>query len=325
MITYIVRRIVHSVFLMLVISMFLFGVIHVIPGGPFATAEHNPNVTPEQLSLIRERLGLSQPIYVQYVKWVKTAVIEGDWGYSIKYNRPVTELIWQRLPATLLLLGSSFIVTLLVSVPFGLYAAIKPQSAGNKIISFLTFLGQSIPDYSLGLILLFVFYISLQNPFGAGPIFPSGGLHSVGKATTPGDVLWHMILPVFSISFSWIAWYARLLQASMRDELQKRYIQTAHAKGLRKRAVYFRHAFRNAIVPLVTIIALDFPAIFGGSVLVEAIFSWPGMGRLFWDAARERDHPILLAVIMINVFLVLICNLVADLFYAFVDPRIQYK
>ena len=324
MTTYIVRRIFQALPIMLLLSIFLFGVVRLMPGGPLAQAERNPNVTPEQLAALRVRLGLDQPLPVQYVKWIKAFVLEGDWGYSIKFRRPVAEMISERVPATLLLFGVGFVIMLIFAIPMGVYSAIKPYSFFDNLITTFSFAGQSVPVYWLGLILIVVFYLNVQNPFGEGPLFPSGGMYTVGKEGDTLDLIWHLALPIAAMTFSWIAWYSRFLRSSMRDTLNEDYIRTARAKGLSLRTVHFRHALRNALLPLVTLIALDLPTVFGGAVFIETIFAWPGMGRLFWDAARGRDYPILLAVMMIYAALTLLFNLIADIFYGFLDPRIRY-
>jgi peptide/nickel transport system permease protein len=324
MTTYILRRILQAIPIMFLLSVFLFGVVRLMPGGPLAQAERNPNVTQEQLAALRVRLGLDQPLPVQYVKWIKAFVLEGDWGYSIKFRRPVAEMIWERVPATLLLFGVGFFVMLLFAIPIGVYSAIKPYSVFDNLITTFSFAGQSVPVYWLGLILIVIFYLNVQSPFGTGPLFPAGGMYTIGREGDFLDLLWHLALPIAAMSFSWIAWYSRFLRSSMRDTLNEDYIRTARAKGLSLRMVHFRHALRNALLPLVTLIALDLPTVFGGAVFIETIFAWPGMGRLFWDAAKGRDYPILLAVMMIYAALTLLFNLIADIVYGFLDPRIRY-
>jgi peptide/nickel transport system permease protein len=324
MTTYILRRVLQAIPIMLLLSIFLFGIVRLMPGGPLAQAERNPNVTPEQLALMRARLGLDQPLPVQYVKWIRAFIFEGDWGYSIKFRRPVADMIAERVPATLLLFGVGFVIMLLFAIPIGVYSAIKPYSFFDNLITTFSFAGQSVPVYWLGLILIVVFYLNVQNPFGNGPMFPSGGMYTIGKEGNLPNLIWHLVLPIVAMTFSWIAWYSRFLRSSMRDTLNEDYIRTARAKGLPLRTVHFRHALRNALLPLVTLIALDLPTVFGGAVFIETIFSWPGMGRLFWDAAKGRDYPILLAVMMIYAALTLLFNLIADIIYGFLDPRIRY-
>lgn len=324
MTTYIFRRLLQAIPIMLLLSIFLFGIVRLMPGGPLAQAERNPNVTSEQLALMRARLGLDQPLPIQYVKWIRAFIFEGDWGYSIKFRRPVADMIAERVPATLLLFGIGFVIMLLFAIPIGVYSAIKPYSFFDNLITTFSFAGQSVPVYWLGLILIVIFYLNLHSPFGDGPMFPAGGMYTVGKEGSLPDLIWHLVLPIAAMTFSWIAWYSRFLRSSMRDTLNEDYIRTARAKGLSLRTVHFRHALRNALLPLVTLVALDLPTVFGGAVFIETIFAWPGMGRLFWDAAKGRDYPILLAVMMIYAALTLLFNLIADILYGFLDPRIRY-
>jgi len=324
MTTYITRRLLQAIPIMLMLSVFLFGIVRLMPGGPLAQAERNPNVTKDQLAKMRVRLGLDQPLPIQYVKWMRAFVLEGDWGYSIKFRRPVADMIRERLPATLLLFGIGFFITLLIAIPVGVYSAIKPYSWFDNLITTLSFAGQSVPVYWLGLLLIIIFYLKIQSPFNDGPMFPAGGMYTIGKEGDLLDLIWHLVLPLVAVTVSWIAWYSRFLRSSMREVLNEDYIRTARAKGLPLHVVRFRHGLRNALLPLVTLMALDLPSVFGGAVFIETIFSWPGMGRLFWDAARGRDYPVLLAVVMIEAALILLFNLLADILYGFLDPRIRY-
>lgn len=320
---YLIRRALQAIPLLLATTVIVFLLVRLAPGGPLAAAERNPNVTPEQLAILRHKYGLDQPLYVQYIKWMGQ-LAQGNLGESIKMHRPVNELIAERLPNTLLLVGVSFLVTVVIAIPVGVYSAIRQYSIGDYIITTLTFIGQSIPIYWFGLVLILVFYVWLQNPFTGGPIFPGGGMYSIDQESNLLDRLWHMVLPVTMLSLAWIAWYSRFLRASMLEVIYSDYVRTARAKGLGERAVRYGHALKNAAIPLVTLIALDLPALFGGALFTEMVFSWPGMGRLFWDAARARDYPILLAVVLINSILIVFFNLVADFVYGFLDPRIRF-
>jgi peptide/nickel transport system permease protein len=325
MLTYSARRSLQAVPILLLLSVLLFFLIRLAPGGPLAQAERNPNVTPEQLAALRGRLGLDQPLPVQYARWLGAFALEGDWGYSIKFRRPVAEMIWERLPATLLLMGAGFGLTLLIAIPIGVLSATRPYSFVDYAITTLTFVGQSVPVYWLGLLLIIIFYLNVQNPVTGGPLFPSGGMYTVGREPTLPDLLWHMALPVAALAAGWAAWYSRFLRSAMREVLNEDYIRTARAKGLIARVVHYKHALSNALLPLVTMMALDLPSVFGGALFIETIFSWPGMGRLFWDAARGRDYPVLLAVVMINAALIILFNLLADVLYGLLDPRVRYE
>jgi len=322
--TYALRRILQTIPILLIISVLLFFMVRAAPGGPLTTARRNPNITEEQLQRLEEQLGLNRPLPVQYVDWIGK-MLRGDMGQSIKFRRPVAVMIGERIPNTLLLVGVSFIVTLLIALPIGILSARKPYSLFDYIATTITFMGQSLPVYWLGLGLILIFYVTLKNPFTGNPLFPGGGMNTFGKEGDFLDTLWHLVLPVTALSLGWAAWYSRFLRSSMLDVLHEDYIRTARAKGVIERYVYYKHALRNAILPLVTLIALDLPSLFAGALFVETIFSWPGMGRLFWDAARGRDYPVLLGVVMITAVLIIVANILADLAYGLLDPQVKYE
>ena len=322
--TYILRRILQTIPILFIISVLLFFMVRAAPGGPLTAARRNPNITEEQIQKLEEQLGLNRPLPVQYANWVKD-MLRGDMGQSIKFRRPVSEMIGERIPNTLLLVGISFLITLLIALPIGIFSALKPYSLFDYIATTITFLGQSLPVYWLGLGLILLFYVTLKNPFNGNPLFPGGGMNTFGKEGDIMDTLWHLVLPVTALSLGWAAWYSRFLRSSMLDVLHEDYIRTAHAKGLSNRVVNYKHALRNAILPLVTLMALDLPSLFAGALFVETIFSWPGMGRLFWDAARGRDYPVLLGVVMITAVLIIGCNVLADLAYSLLDPQVKYE
>ncbi len=323
MFKYAARRTLQAVPFLLVLSALVFALVRAAPGGPLAAAQRNPNVKPEQIERLKQKLGLDQPLPVQYVKWLGVILLEGDLGDSIKFRRPVADMIRERIPNTFLLVGISFLVTLLVAIPTGVLSARRPYSKFDFGVTTVTFVGQSIPVFWLGLALILVFYVTLKNPFTNTSLLPLGGMNTPGKEGDLLDLAWHLILPVVCLSFGWIAWYSRFLRSSMLDVMHEDYVRTARAKGLSDRVVYYKHALKNAILPLVTLIALDLPAVFAGALFVETIFAWPGMGRLFWDAANGRDYPVLLAVVMIDAVLILACNLAADLLYGVLDPRVR--
>lgn len=324
MTTYFVRRILQTIPILFIISILLFLMVRSAPGGPLTAARRNPNITEEQLQKLEEQLGLNRPLPVQYVDWLGD-MFGGDMGQSIKFRRPVSEMIGERIPNTLMLVGVSFLVTLLIALPVGILSARKPYSIFDYFATTITFMGQSLPVYWFGLGLILIFYVALENPNTGGPLFPGGGMNTFGKEGNIPDMLWHMVLPVTALSLGWAAWYSRFLRSSLLDVLHEDYIRTARAKGLVDRAVYYKHALRNAILPLVTLIALDIPSLFAGALFVETIFSWPGMGRLFWDAARGRDYPVLLGVVMITAVLIVTANILADLAYGLLNPQVKYE
>jgi len=324
MTTYAIRRVLQTIPILFIISVLLFIMVRSAPGGPLTAARRNPNISKEQIEAIEEKLGLNDPLPVQYGRWLGD-MFKGDMGESIKFRRPVSEMINERIPNTLLLVGVSFLVTLLIAIPIGIWSAPKPYSPFDYIVTTVTFIGQSIPVYWLGLGLIVIFYVTLKNPFSGEPFFPVGGMNTRGKEGELLDTLWHLALPVTALSMGWVAWYSRFLRSSMLDVLHEDYIRTARAKGMKEQMVHYKHALQNAILPLVTLVALDLPSLFAGALFVETIFSWPGMGRLFWDAAKGRDYPVLLGVVMITATLIIVCNILADLAYGWLDPRVKYE
>jgi peptide/nickel transport system permease protein len=322
--TYAIRRILQSIPILLIISILLFFMVRAAPGGPLTAARRNPNITAAQIEALEEKLGLNDPLPVQYARWIGD-MLGGNMGDSIKFHRPVADMIGERIPNTLMLVGIAFLVTLVVAIPIGIWSARKPYSFFDYSVTTVTFIGQSIPVYWLGLGLIVIFYVTLKNPFTGTPFFPVGGMNSQGKDGDLLDTLWHLILPVAALSLGWIAWYSRFLRSSMLDVLHEDYIRTARAKGVTERLVHYKHALQNAILPLVTLIALDLPSLFAGALFVETIFSWPGMGRLFWDAAKGRDYPVLLGVVMITAVLIIVCNIIADLAYGWLNPQVKYE
>jgi peptide/nickel transport system permease protein len=321
--TYAIRRILQTIPILLIISILLFFLVRSAPGGPLTSARRNPNITPEQIRALEHKLGLDQPLPVQYARWMGD-MLKGDMGKSIKFRRPVSEMIGERIPNTLTLVGISFLVTLILAIPIGVLSARKPYSFFDYSMTTITFIGQSIPVYWLGLGLIMIFYVALKNPATGEPLFPVGGMNTYGKEGDFWDSIWHLVLPVIALSLGWIAWYSRFLRSSMLDVLHEDYIRTARAKGLSERAVHYKHALQNAILPLITMIALDLPSLFAGALFVETIFSWPGMGRLFWDAAKGRDYPVLLGVVMITAVLIIFCNILADIAYGWLNPQVKY-
>lgn len=324
MTNYAIRRVLQTIPILFIISVLLFIMVRSAPGGPLTAARRNPNISKEQIEAIEEKLGLNDPLPVQYGRWLGD-MLKGNLGESIKFRRPVSEMISERIPNTLLLVGVSFLFTLLIAIPIGIWSARKPYSLFDYAVTTVTFIGQSIPVYWLGLGLIVIFYVTLKNPISGEPFFPVGGMNTRGKEGDPLDTIWHLILPVTALSLGWIAWYSRFLRSSMLDVLHEDYIRTARAKGLKERTVHYKHALQNAILPLVTLIALDLPSLFAGALFVETIFSWPGMGRLFWDAAKGRDYPVLLGVVMITATLIIVCNILADLAYGWLNPQVKYE
>jgi peptide/nickel transport system permease protein len=218
----------------------------------------------------------------------------------------------------------TLIVVAIIAIPVGVISAVKQYSIFDIIVTTLSFVGQAIPEFWLGLILILIFYVWLKNPLTGDSLLPPGGMYTQGAAFSLIDWTKHLILPVTMGVVGWVTWYSRFLRSSMLDVIHQDYVRTARAKGLKLSKVYYKHALRNALLPLVTIFALDLPYIFAGSLYVEILFSWPGMGRLYYQAAIDRDYPTLMAILTIGTLAVILANLLADIAYAKLDPRIHY-
>ncbi len=288
-----------------------------LPGGPLAAYEENPEITPEDIERLRQEMGLDQPIHVQYFSWLKN-FIRGDWGYSFTTKRPVILEIWERLPNTLYLTGLSLLVSLLIAIPVGIISATHQYSIFDHIVTFMTYVGRSMPVYYSGLLLIIIFSIWLRW-------FPSGGMQTLGEDFSIISRLHHLFLPTLSLSTLIAAKYVRFLRTSMLEVIPQDYIRTAAAKGLPRRLVIYKHAFRNAAIPLVTVVAIDLPVLFAGALFTETIYSWPGTGRLFVTAATNFDYSIVMGIVTVIAILVLLSNLLADFLYGVLDPRITYR
>ncbi|MDQ3524267.1 MAG: ABC transporter permease [Chloroflexota bacterium] len=326
---YVVRRVLWAIPLLLFVSVVVYGLLELSPGGPTSMyMRRSTGMSAADLAAVEESLGLNDPVYQQYGRWL-WIVVQGDFGMATTSSRPVSDEILDRLPNTLYLMGIAWAVSLLIAIPIGVYSAIRQYSKFDHVVTALTFVGQSIPSFFLGLILLLIFYMRLDNPFSGGPLLPSGGVQTIGADLTGfaliKDRVAHLILPVTMLAATWVAWYSRFLRASMLETIHLDYVRTSRAKGLKERNVIVRHAFRNAAIPLVTLMALDLPLLFSGARFAEVIFSWPGMGRLFFQAAERRDFGILMAVVMITSFLIIVGNLLADIAYRLLDPRIKLR
>jgi len=320
---YIIGRLLQAIPLLLLVSAAVFALIHLVPGGPMGVYGKNPNLSADDLARLEEQLGLNQPLHVQYLNWLGK-VLRGDFGYSYDTRRPVLDEIADRFPATVYLMGATFVFVLAVAIPVGVVSAARQYSWVDVLVSGLTFAGQAIPVFWLGLLLILVFYGWARNPFTGEPLLPARGIATLGAPFSLADYLKHLVLPMLTLGLGWISWYSRYLRSSMLDVLHQAYIQAARAKGLAERVVLLRHALKNAAIPLVTIVALDLPVIVNGALYTEIIFSWPGMGQLFFRAAVRRDYPILMAMTMLSSVMIILANLLADIAYAYLDPRVRY-
>ena len=321
---FVLRRVLESLPLLVLISLLVYGLLQASPGSPLSQLERDPTIRQADIERLMEERGLNDPWLVQYGRWALRA-LQGDFGESLQTGRPVMTEILERLPNTVLLVGTAFVLTLLIAIPIGVLSALRQYSLFDHLVTTVAFMGQSIPIFWFGLLLILVFYVGLSNPVTGGPLFPAGGMYSTDLEGSLLNRLWHLALPVTMLMGAWLAWYTRFLRASMLETLSQDYVRTARAKGLAENRVIYRHALKNAALPLITLIALDLPTLFSGALFTETIFSWPGMGRLFYQSALRRDYPILMAIVMFTSILIILSNLLADIAYAYFDPRIKYE
>jgi peptide/nickel transport system permease protein len=308
--------------MVLLVSVVLFFALRLVPGGPLAVYTRG-NVDPAAIEVLREKLGLNRPLWDQYVTWLGSAV-QGDLGYSFRTNRPVLEEIIARVPATVLLMGVTFLIVVVLAVLIGVYSARRQHSRGDIALTTFSFAGAAMPVFWLGMMLVLL-NASIRNPATGRPFLPIGGISTPGEPFSLPDLVAHMILPVLCLALGWVSWYSRYVRSSMLDVIHLDYVRTARAKGLRERAVIYRHALKNASLPLITLIALDLPYLFAGALFVEIIFSWPGLGNFFYFATVNRDYSIMMGVVVFIAIFVIIGNLLADVAYSYLDPRVRYR
>lgn len=312
---YIIRRLLQTIPLLLVVSLLTFILIQLMPGGVMG-AYGSAAGTGEDLARIQEQLGLNRPPHEQYLAWLGRFLV-GDWGRTLVSKQLVQPLIFDALPRTILLIGTSMLVGLTIGIVFGVISAIKQYSWVDMVVTTISFVGLSTPVFWSGLILILIFAVQ----YG---VLPAGGMYTVGQPYSFEDRIRHLILPTIAIAFPLAGEYTRYVRSGLLEVLHQDYITTAYAKGLAPRVVMTRHALRNALIPLVTILGLQLPWMIGGFVVAESIFSWPGMGRLLWQSAQERDYPLMMSITLLVATAVLFFNLLTDLVYAWLDPRIAY-
>lgn len=310
---YILKRILIAIPVLIGITIIDYAIM-CLAGSPLEMLQ-GPRVSQAALEAKEIALGLDQPIYVQYFVWLKQ-LLHGNLGYSIKSYESVSAMIFSNLGPTLLLMGVSMLVSLLLSVPAGIYSAVKQYSKGDDAVVTASFLGSSIPGFFLSLLLIYIFTVKLGW-------LPSSGMTTLGTEGGFWDVAAHMIMPVLVLAFGMAGNNIRYIRSSMLEILQQDYLRTAKAKGIGSKKVIYKHALRNALVPIVTVIGMQIPTLFGGAVIIEQIFSWPGLGLLTMTAISNRDYPVIMGVCLLSAVVVLVANLVTDILYAVVDPTIQ--
>jgi peptide/nickel transport system permease protein len=318
---YIARRLLQAIPLLLIITFVLFGLIQEM-GDPLSFYAGRGRIRPEDRARLMKQLGLDKPMAVRYLLWLRNMAI-GNWGNSLSTRQPVISMIAQRLPNTLLLMIVAEIVTAVLSLFLGIYSALRQYSLFDNILTSLSLVGYSMPVFWLALVLIYVFGVYFKR-WGL-PYLPTGGVYDLSTGKTAGQVAWHMVLPVLTLSVPYLAGYTRYIRASMLEVIGQDYVRTARAKGLYEHTILYRHALKNAAIPFVTVMGLDLPFLLGGAIVTESIFAWPGMGRLFWEHAGKSDYPVLMAILLLISVSVVVFQIATDMCYSWLDPRIRYS
>jgi peptide/nickel transport system permease protein len=316
---YLLRRLLIAVPSLLGISVILFTVLALAPGDPFEELATNPNVPPEVRENLRAQFGLDDPVMVRYIRWL-TAMFQGDWGFSFVSRVDVDTLILQRLPETLVVIGASQILALLIALPIGIFAATRPYSIFDQVANTLAFVGFSLPTFFTGILFILLFSITLDWL----PFVYRSDLDSTGWAWFWEQVR-QSIMPVAVLGLYQGATWTRFVRSAVLDVIRLDYVTTARSKGLAERIVIIKHVVRNALIPVVTLVALQMPAIFGGAIVTEQIFRVPGIGSLLISAILANDTPVIMAVTFVFSCLVILFNLIADVLYGWLDPRISFR
>ena len=343
MTNYILRRLGQAIPQLFIISIILFMLMQAF-GDPVATLGARTPPKPEDKERLRRMLGLDQPGYIQYLSWLvgndwqkidmdgdgvpetygqRKGVLRGDWGNSLVTREPVLSMIGQRLPNTLMLMITAEIIIIVMSLAIGLYSALRPYSLIDNLLTGASFIGYSMPVFWLALMLMYIFAVNFRK-WGL-PYLPTVGMFEPAVGKTPWELIKHMVLPVATLSIISVAGYSRFIRSSVLEVLSQDYIRTARAKGVRAYFVVLRHALPNAALPFITLIGLDIPFLMAGAVVTERIFAWPGMGRLFLDHTERADFPMLMGILMLISIAVVIFQILTDVVYSFVDPRIRLE
>ncbi|RDU36063.1 ABC transporter permease [Neobacillus piezotolerans] len=311
----IVKRLLNAIPLLIIISMIAFLLIKLAPGDPVRSFV-TPDMAPEDVERIRQSLGLDKPIYIQYFLWLQNIFV-GNFGYSMITKRPVLDMILERLPATVGLMGVSLIVTLIIAIPLGLFTAVKKNSLFDRIANLISYIGISIPIFWFALMLIYLFSLKWG-------LLPSMGMRTVGSDSV-WDIIKHGILPCTVLAFQNVSVYMRYIRSSTIHQLEEDYVQIQYAYGANKTTVLFRHVLRNVLLPIITIIGLSIPGLVGGAFITETVFSWPGLGLLGVTSIFSFDYPVIMAITLFSSLMLVIGNLFADILYSVVDPRIRLR
>ena len=299
---------------MFLVSIVTFGLIHAAPGGPVQIFLA-PGQSPEAIEVQKKNLGLDRPIHIQYIDWL-TDMLKGDFGRTFKANQDVAGLIWPTLKNTIILMATSWVIALLIAIPWGIHNSTRQYGISDNIASIIGYAGMAMPAFWFGMILQITFALKLD-------LFPLSDMYDYGQEGNIANLIQHMVLPVTVLVLINLASYLKFSRSSMLEVLGQDYVRTARAKGVPEKSVIYKHALRNALIPIITVIGLDLPIIVAGAALTETVFNWPGMGRLFVEMAFAREYSVLMAITMITTVVVILGNLLADILYALVDPRVR--
>jgi peptide/nickel transport system permease protein len=321
--TYVVRRTLQAIPLLLAISVILYAILYNMPGGPLAPYLQNPHITAADIARLKHNLGMDQPVPIQYLRWLGHILV-GDMGYSTSNSEPVFQALIERLPATLELMGASLVISIGLGIAAGMISAVYRYSFIDYFITTFAFFGQSMPVFWFALMMQLAFAVhGIPLPGGYLIQLPSAGIAN-SDTFDLGDRLVHLILPATVLSLLGLATFSRFMRSSLLEVLGTDYMRTAAAKGLAFRTILFKHGLKNALIPVVTVVALSLPGLLGGAIITEDIFAWPGMGRLFYTALNQSDLALLMGYLILIAFLVVFSNLLADVVYAWLDPRVKY-
>jgi peptide/nickel transport system permease protein len=325
---YVLRRLAGAIPLVLGIATIIFFLVNLAPGDPTLLLI-SPGVTSDVIEQMRVNFGLDQPIHIRYVRWLG-AMLTGDFGYSFVYSRPVVDLLMDALPNTLILSACALVVAFGVGIVLGTIQAVRQYSLLDSSLSVVLLFFYSMPSFWLALMLILTMSLYARNVWDLPIWFPASGLTStdhdfMSAGARMADRARHLVLPTLSLSLVLTAGIARYMRGSMLEVVRQDFVRTAHAKGLPERVVVFKHALRNALIPIITLVGLYLPYLFSGTVFIEYVFAWPGMGRTIVDAINARDYPVIMAGTFFFASMVVVANLVADVLYAVVDPRIRYE
>ena len=315
MLQYIIKRLLQAIPLLIGVSIIGFAMMHLAPGGPLAVYTLNPTITAQDIERIKHIFGLDQPIHIQYLKWAY-GIFTGNWGFTFFGGRPVLQVILERFPATFLLMGSGMSLAIIIGMLIGILGAVRRYSIFDYLATTGAMVALSFPTFWFGLMTIFIFSLKLGW-------LPSGGMYTLGGEEGILDLLRHLILPTLVLALVLVAQWSRYSRSSFLEVIHQDFIRTAKSKGLSGGRILLRHAFPNAVAPLIALAGIQLPWLFSGALVTETIFGWPGMGRLFVDALTMKEYPVLMGMVMITAMFVIIGNLVADVINALIDPRIR--